>query len=132
MAKISLQRTQVLPELGREIDAVVGEDVVLKPDAVDHLDAGRIEDLGVIALSHHMPPYDRPFKCTWYKGAYYCKYYRKGTWFLIWDNREAMDAADEEMVDYCAMGPSITREEVRAISARNGISPTHGIYRRDQ
>ena len=33
-AKIALQRTQVSPELGREIDAVVGDDVVLKPEAV--------------------------------------------------------------------------------------------------
>jgi hypothetical protein len=132
MTQISLQRTQVSPELGREIDAVVGDDVVLKADAVQHLAPERIEDLGVRALSHHAPPYDRPFKCTWYKGAYYCKYYRKGVWFLIWDNAEATDAADEEVVDYCAMGPSITREEVTEISARKGISPTRGIYRRDE
>ncbi|HKY95773.1 MAG TPA: hypothetical protein VJL84_10735 [Kiloniellales bacterium] len=133
MNKISLQQTQVSPELSREIDAVVGDDVVLKPEAVQHLAAERIEDLGVVALSHqHAPPYDRPFKCTWYKGAYYCKYYRKSVWFLIWDNKEALDAADEEVVDFCAMGPSITREEVAEISARKGFSATHGVYRRDQ
>src|SRR5262245_23075047 len=117
MTHISLQRTQASPELCREIDAVVGDDVVLKSDAVQHLTPERIEDLGVVALSHHAPPYDRPYKCTWYKGAYYCKYYRKGVWFLIWDNKEALDAADEEVVDYCAMGPSITRDEVAEISA---------------
>jgi hypothetical protein len=130
--RLELQRTQVSPEIGRELDEVVGEDVVLRAEAVQHLEAERLEDLGVRALLHHVPPYDRPFKCTWYKGRYFCKYYRKGVWFLIWDNAEATGAADEEVVDFCAMGPSITRQEVAEISARKGLSPTRGIYRRDE
>ena len=43
-----------------------------------------------------------------------------------------MDAADEEVVDYCAMGPSITRDEVAEISARKGFSATRGVFRRDE
>jgi hypothetical protein len=129
---IGLQRTQVSPELCKELDEIVGEDIVLRPEVLQHLVGDTLDVLGVRALAHHTPPFDRPYKCTWYKGRFYCRFYRRGAWFQVWDNAAAASDATDDVVDHCAMRPSITRDEVKEMAARKGVAETRGFYRRDE
>jgi len=126
--KVSLQHTRVSDVIARTLDDLVGKDIVLKEEAVEDLGAARdLEALGVVGLTRARPPYDQPYRCTWYQGRYYCRFYRRGAWYLIWDQSEAT----EEMRDRVAEEASITREQVKEYAREHGVHEKWGCWRRD-
>lgn len=126
---VRLQHTRVSDVIARTLDDLVGHDIVLKDEAVANLDPdGDLETLGVIGLTRSKePPYRKPYRCTWYQGRYFCRFYRRGAWYLIWDQAEAT----EDMRDLVAEGASITRDEVRELAEKNGVHAKWGFFRRD-
>jgi hypothetical protein len=124
---VRLQSSRVSDELGKTLDSIVGEDIVLRPEAVTNLDPSReLQTLGIIGLTHSLrPPYALPYKCTWYQGRYYCRFYRRAAWYLVWDQAEA----SPEMRDLVAEGPSTSREDVKEFARANGVHEKFGCWR---